>query len=215
MILNELREHLYDLTADYFAGATVIWAQEKIVKPKPSLVTLQLGNISRPVQPIAGFVDGVPCGYYPSRVPFEVNLYTKGAAVSVLGKKIAAAQNTAVNDLLDFVNYLNSAFVANWCHNLDIDILGAGLINDVSNYINDTRWEYRAMVEFSVGFTQIAVGATGILLESSVKEVPEQPEETHIVPEWQPTASGGGYHKLATESIGYFEKVEIKDEWEE
>lgn len=215
MTLNELHEHLYDLTADYFAGATVIWAQEKIVKPKPSLVTLRLGNVSRPVQPISGFVDGTPCAYYPSKVPFEVNLYTKGAAFSVPGKMIAAAQNTAVNDLLDFVNYLNSVFVANLCHNLDIDIAINGTVNDVSDYINDTRWQYRAMVEFSVGFTQIAVGATGILLESSVKEVPEQPEETHIVPEWQPTASGGGYHKLATESIGYFEDVKIKEEMEE
>lgn len=215
MILNELGEHLYDLTADYFAGATVIWAQEKIVKPKPSLVTLRLGNVSRPTLPIAGFVDGTPCGYYPSKVPFEVNLYTKGAPFSVQGKKIAAAQNRAVNDLLDFVNYVNSAFVANWCHNLDIDIAVNGTVNDVSAYINDVRWEYRAMVEFSVAFTQAAVGATGILLESSVKEVPEQPRETHIVPEWQPTASGGGYHKLAMETIGYFEDVEIKEELEE
>lgn len=60
MILNELHKHLYDLTADYFAGATVIWAQEKIVKPKPFLVTLRLGNVSRPVQPISGVVDGTP-----------------------------------------------------------------------------------------------------------------------------------------------------------
>ncbi len=215
MILNELHKHLYDLTADYFAGATVIWAQEKIVKPKPFLVTLRLGNVSRPVQPISGVVDGTPCGYYPSKVPFEVNLYTKGAAFSVPGKMIAAAQNTAVNDLLDFVNYLNSAFVVNLCHNLDIDISINGTVNDVSDYINDTRWQYRAMAEFSVGFTQTAVGATGILLESSVKEVPERPEETHIVPEWQPTSSGGGYNKLAMETVGYFEDVEIKEEQEE
>lgn len=128
---------------------------------------------------------------------------------------IAAAQNTAVNDLLDFVNYLNSAFVVNLCHNLDIDISINGTVNDVSDYINDTRWQYRAMAEFSVGFTQTAVGATGILLESSVKEVPERPEETHIVPEWQPTSSGGGYNKLAMETVGYFEDVEIKEEQEE
>lgn len=224
MILNELKEHLYDIVAGYFVGATVVWVREKVVKPAPNFVTLSMGNVSRPVRPVTEFIDGVSCGCYPSKVRFEVNLYTKGDGFSVPDKRILAAQNTAVNDMLDFVNYINSDFVTNICHELDIDISMNGTVNDVSDYINDVRWQYRAMVEFDIGFTQTAVGAAGILLESSIKTGPLQPgkpddikkpQSVHIVPEWRQTSSGGGSSELAAETEGYFELVKIEEEMED
>lgn len=224
MILNELKEHLYDIVAGYFVGATVVWVREKVVKPAPNFVTLSIGNVSRPVRPVTEFIDGVPCGCYPSKARFEVNLYTKGDGFSMPGKRIVAAQNTAVNDMLDFVNYINSAFVTNICHELDIDISMNGTVNDVSDYINDVRWQYRAMVEFDIGFTQTAVGAAGILSESSIKTETVQPgrpgdmqkpQDVHVVPEWQQTSSGGGSNELAAKDDGYFELVRTEEEKEE
>jgi len=237
MIIKELRNNLLDLIDGYFAGATVIWAQEKTVKPAPALVTLRMGNVSRPLRPIMQIVDGVPCGFYPSRVVLEVNLYTKGAAVAGGNGKTIARDNTAINDMLDFVNYLNSPFVTDWCYVHDIAITPNGDVTDVSAVVNDINWEYRAMAEFFVDFMQSAVGATGILDESSIKwpektDVQEKPErpvvpdepstpddteptekplEPYIEPEWEQTDSGGGFRQLAEESLGYFEQVEIEN----
>lgn len=220
MTLNELQEHLIDIASEYFSGTAVIWAQEKAVKPTPALVTLRTGNVSRPLQPITEVIDGVPCGYYPSRVTLEVNLFTKGRRYKPIDEKTAAQENTAVNDLADFVNYLNSPYMVDECYTLDIAITPMGTVMDASTLINDTRWDYRAMAEFSVDFMQIAVGAAGILAESSIKhekdpEDPDAPEPPYIKPEWSPTDSGGGSQELADETTGYFEEVEIEAEKEE
>lgn len=218
MTLNELQEYLLDIASAYFTGATVVWAQEKVVKPKPALVTLRTGNVSRPLQPITEVIDGVPCGYYPSRVTLEVNVFTKGRKYKPVEGKTAAQENTAVNDLVDFVNYLNSPYMIDECYILDIAITPMGAVSDASTLINDATWDYRAMAEFSVDFMQIAVGATGILAESSIKhsENPEDPEDQpYIKPEWSQTNSGGGSQELADETTGYFEEVEIEAEKEE
>lgn len=220
MTLNELQEHLLDLAERYFSGATVIWAQEKAVKPTPALVTLRTGNVSRPLQPITEVIDGVPCGYYPSRVLLEVNLFTKGRAYRLKDGKTAAQENTAVNDLLDFVNFVNSPVVTDWCYTHNITINPNGDVMDATAAINDTRWEYRAMIEFAVDFIEFAVGAAGILAESSVKnginpEEPDKPGHPYIDPVWSQTSSGGGSQELADETTGYFEAVEIEPEKEE
>lgn len=220
MTLNELQEHLLDLTERYFTGAKVTWAQEKLVKPAPALVTLRTGNVSRPLQPITEVIDGVPCGYYPSRVLLEVNLFTKGKTFKPEDGATAAQENTAVNDLLDFVNFINSPVVIDWCFTKDIAITPNGDVLDATAAINDTRWEYRAMIELTVDFVQAAVGATGILAESSIKyekdpEKPDEPAKPHIDPVWSQNSSGGGSQELADETTGYFEAVEIEQEKEE
>ena len=215
MTLNELQEHLFDITSAYFTSATVTLAQEKTVKPKPALVTLRTGNVSRPLQPITKIIDGVPCGYYPSRVTFEVNVFTRGRRYKPMDGKTAAQENTAVNDLAAFVNYVNSPHVTELCRAIDIAITPMGIVNDASTLINDVRWDYRAMAEFAVDFLWVAVGYTGILAESSIKQDPGGIDDPYIDPEWEQTDSGGGSNDLSTETGGYFEKVKIESEKEE
>lgn len=197
MTVNELKKWLHALVSMYFAGANVVWSQTKMVKPLPALVTLRIGSVNRPLQPIVKVINGVSCGYYPSTATFEVNLYTKGAAVEVDDGMVIPRENTAINDLLDFVNFINSAAVTDLCSLADINIMQYGDVRDVSAVINSTQWDYRAMVEFTVDFTQVAVGAMGISPESGA---------------WKQTASGGGTKDLADTETGYFENVEIEEE---
>jgi hypothetical protein len=194
--ITTLKAKLYEITAQYFQGANVVWGRTKKVKPRPALVILSTGPVNRPLQPIMEAIDGVPCGFYPSTVTWDVNLFTNGKPVPAGQAMTVPYDNTVVNDLLDFVNYINSPYVTDWCTNNDISIMDSGEIRDLTELINDTSWSYRGLVVFNVDFTQAAIGAAGILTEDGI---------------WEPTASGGGSPELAAEATGYFESVEIKE----
>lgn len=217
MTPSELRENLRLLVEQYFTAATVVYGEVDMVKPQTPLVTLKTGSVSRPLQPIMEEIDGVPTGFYPSRTVLEVNLFTKGKPISVPEGITAPLENTAVNDLLEFANFANSPHTIDWCCARDIAIMQKGDVLDVSALLNNSKWEYRAMIEFDVDFLQIAIGAAGILAESSIVYDPEHPNDPiSIVPTWDgPTPSGGGSAALAAEETGYFEAVEIIEETEE
>jgi hypothetical protein len=205
---RELKNHLYELVSTYFAGATVIWAQTNTVKPPAALVTLKTGLITRTLYPIMEVRNGVSCGYYPSKTALEINLFTKGAPIVSEGETIAY-ENTAVADLTEFLNFVGSPHVIAWCLERDIDITPSSDVLDVTALISDTQWEYRAMVELEIDFVQYAIGATGILDETSIVD-------GGIDPKWNgPTPSGGGTQELADKDIGYFQSVEVEKEKEE
>lgn len=209
MNLKDLRENLRLLTEEYFAAANVVYGETNMVKPKKALVTLKTGSVSRTLQPITEVIDGVPVGCYPSRTVLEVNLFTKGAQVPVETEQTIPMENTAVNDLVEFVNFVGSPYATDWCCEKDIAITPKGGVLDVTALLNSSKWEYRAMVEFDVDFVQASVGASGILAESSIVY-------PAIVPEWNgPSPSGGGTSELAAEETGYFEAVEIEQEIEQ
>ena len=140
-------------------------------------------------------------------------------------------ENTAEDDLLGFVSFLNSEYAVNWCHARDIAILVPNTVTDLTDIINDTNYQYRAMVEVTVNFTMAAIGYTGTLEPESVKhpasetnpEPGREPGEeysggniqaddvTSLEPEVQTTPSGGGNAEFTKEETGYFSNVEIND----
>lgn len=197
MNLRTLRDNLYDIVKQYFEGATVVWAEQHMVKPTLPLITLKTGSLSLTTFPITEDINGVPTGYYPSRVTLEINLYTKGAPVEMEPGEVGATENTAVNDLMDFLRYINSQYVTDLCESLDIAITPNGPVQDVTALLNDTRYQYRAMLELNVDFMQVTKGYAGII-----------PEEG----EWTQTPSGGGAEVLLNKETGYFEKVIIEKE---
>lgn len=219
MTLYELQKELYTLTIRYFQGASVVWAQSGLVKGKRPLVTLQTGTVTRPIQPIVETVNGVPRSQYPSRVIWEINLLTGGkpeAGEFDKGTYTVPHVNTAVNDLLDFINYLNSPLVTGWCFKKDIAILSMNGVLDMTALLDDVEWEYRAMTELTVDFIQTAVGAAGILpeipSEGSGSDEGENDSKPENPPDWTQTASGGGSQELAEEITGWFEEVETEQE---
>ena len=238
MTQSELKQKLYDLVSEYFRSAAVIWGKVKTVNPSVPLIVLNFGAVNRHYLPLTQNVNGVLVNGYPSRTTLQIDLYTKGAAINTSPGVTAAYENTAVNDLTDFLNFINSAFVDDWSELNDISISGKS-VNDLTELINGTTWDYRAMIELEIGFTQTAVGHTGTMHESGVPfhrngcpkyneegyaldetgtqildedenpiQLPLDDEGKPIMPEVIITPSGGRTQVLANLYTGWFERVD-------
>ena len=212
MTYQELKVKLYDLVGEYFAAlrgqGNIVWSMAKAVNPNSPMVSLQLGQLNRHYMPTRLDINGVPVDNYQSYTTLQVDLFTKGAAITDEANITAARENTAVNDMIDFVNFLNSAYVDHWCLINDVSIQG-NAVRDLTQLINSTSWDYRAMIELEIGFTQNAVGYTGIMFEGGVL----YDEDGNLIPEPPPfetTSSGGRSKDLADQYTGWFEQVETE-----
>ena len=239
MRATEARELFRQLTARYFAGATVTFSnQSRVAKPRVPLVTITPGIVRRPTAANYSMTDDEVVGHYLYRITFQVDLFTHGAPVvdDETGETVAYV-NTAMDDMLSFADFLNSDYAIRWCHVNDVSILIDGDVQDLTGVVNDTNYEYRARMSVLFYFTQKAVGPTAVLKESSIQYpdgeggyTPETPLETEsptngyetdamkkeeaaiVEPEFEQTSSGGGTEELAKETTGYFTEVEIKEE---
>jgi hypothetical protein len=226
MTQRELKQKLYELVRVYFKDAAVVWGKTKAVSPQEPLITLTMGSVSRPYQPITKWVRGVPIDCWPSKTALQIDLYTKGENLTDSACGITAArENTAVNDLSDFVNFINSAYADNWSLANDVSLL-ARQVHDLTELINDTAWDYRAMAELEIGYTQNAAGYAGMNYEGGNplhdnghpkydadgnaldKDGNILPEEPAGPPPFRPNPSGGGTQELAESFTGWFERVE-------
>ena len=244
MRLSQARELFRSLTAQYFAGAEVTFSrQSRAAKPQIPLVTLTAGNVKRPLTPVYKEADGVLVGHYLSRVSIQVDLFTHGTPVidDKTGRCVGY-ENTAVDDMLGFADFLNSQYVIDWCHSNDVAISFDGDAQDLTGLVNDNNYEFRSRLVVLFYFTQKAVGKAAVLAEDSIQyptgekdpetgapiyttEEPEesvstsgdfgekgQESENIIVPKFEQTSSGGGTEELARQETGYFTEVEIKEE---
>ena len=231
MRVSEAKELFRSLVKEYFAGATVIWAQQsRMTKPKPALVTIRCGNVHRPLYPNYSVVNEELIGYYESRMSITIDVFTHGAAViNDSNGRTAGIDNTSMNDLLSFMDYLNSQYVTEWSHKHDISILLDSDPQDITGLINDTTYEYRARLTLSLYFTQTVVGHAAVMNENSIQYyidggmAPKLPDETEsstekkkappqtIVPSFGQTSTGGGTDELTDENTGYFIEAEITD----
>lgn len=206
MRVGSVKELFRQLVASYFGAANVIFSEQpRMAKPNLALVTIRFGNVNRKYMANERYVDGEPVGYYLSRSQVQIDIFTHGKALSDANEAVYAYENTAMEDALAFVDYLNSYHTKNWCHQNDVTIITDGDVLDMTGLVNDSNYEYRARVTLMLYFTQYSVGSAGVLLESSLKG-------QYIDPEYQVTSSGGGTAALALEKTGYFNDVEITEE---
>ena len=84
---------------------------------------------------------------------------------------------------MELTNFLTSDYADAFYEKYDICVRPEGDAQDVSGLV-DTSYEYRAMQEYVVEFTQTVQGFAGISSEN-----------------WHPTASGGGTEELANSEI--------------
>ena len=212
MTVDELKARVYGRAAEYWGSATVVWGSANKVRPGAPLVMLRLGTVTRTAQPVNQLINGIVFSAYPSEAALQVDLFTKGKAVTVNETAGAYSENTAVNDLLGFVNFIEGAASVEWSGGQDVSVRLIGGVRDLSEVINDSQWQYRAMAELAVSFTQWAAEYNGILGEYSIIfDDSGSPVDVNRE-EWRQTASGGGTQELADESTGFFEKVLI-DYW--
>lgn len=170
MRLSTAKELFHTLTQRYFAGAEVVFAkQSRAAKMELALVTLTFGNVKRTWDPVRCDVDGTGVAAYPSRVSVVVDLFTNGSPVKDEAGNTFAYENTAMDDMLAFADFLGSQFVVDWCNRNDLAVLIDGDVQDLTGLVNDNNYEFRSRMNLMLHFTQQAVGASGILSEDSIQ----------------------------------------------
>ena len=105
MNLKEIKKTLTYITSMFFAGASVIWAEQINTKPVPPYVVLKFGSVQRTAFPA---VNEDLDRYYPCSTTVEINLYTKGKPIDIEENVTGNNINTAVSDMLDFFNFIES-----------------------------------------------------------------------------------------------------------
>lgn len=189
MSIEEVRQTLYDTVSDFFVGATVIWAEQVITIPSFPYVTLKIGPLQRNAFPI--FKDDFT-RYYLCSVTAEINLYTQGKKIETKGNALANYANTAISDMTDFFNYLESEIITDMLAGKGIDISLIPPVRDLSELLNDSRYRYRAMAEATISFALEADGMYGISGMAAA-----------------PNSSGGGTQEMVDIDYVPIEEAEI------
>lgn len=158
MNVSKAKELFLSLTKEHFASSTVIFAnQSRTAKPNIPLVTLLFGTASTHRSPNEMFDHELIDGYYLTKIPITVDLFTNGSPVMDNGVEIAR-ENTALDEMLLFRNFLNSQYVTEWCNTNDVSIVLDGNTEDLTGLVNDTTYEFRSRLSVSFYFTQNTVG---------------------------------------------------------
>lgn len=193
MNLGEIKRLLYEAVLRYHPKAAIVWEKTKGVTPRPPYITLGYHNLNRALFTLSDD-DGIH-RYYNYSLTFEVNLYTDGRELTEDGEGIGAYENTAVEDLEEFVRFLDSEEMTDELARHGVTILVEPPIRDLSELIGDIRFQYRAMAEFTVSFMGASDGRYGI---SGNKVVPNP--------------SGGGTIEMAEAVDEFIEEAEINEE---
>lgn len=233
MTQREVKASLLELAEMYFKPpATVVWGQTKQVHATSPLIVLTTGATTRHYQPISIVKNGVPIDCYETTVRVQVDLYTKGLSRTADGIE-GANENTAVNDMMEFLSFINSALVGEHLFDVGITIV-TDAVNDYSEIINDSAWEYRAMTELTVKYAETSVGYSATMYDDGIpfysNGKPMYDEEGYgldkdgnrtdfrlpldesgkpIYPKVEQTSSGGRSQDLADSTAGWFDEVQI------
>lgn len=216
MRLYDLKEYVLTLVHSYFQNATITWANEVSIKKKPPQITLQLNNIRRSTHQIdENRNNGEIIRCYPSTVMLTINSYITGK-----GAINESPGNTAVADLNEFLNYIDSPEMVDVLYQAGLSFSIASPVQDIPRLLGTTHYEYRAMVEFQIDFTQEVAGMYSIGHPASEKVFDTETEtwvESIPVPkeDWEPTASGGGNYEMENAPLMSFDIVELEENKEE
>lgn len=191
MNLAMVKEVLYDIASMFFGQAAVIWAEQVNTKPAPPYVLLKVSNLNRTYFPIIG-EDGKR--YYPCSTTMEINLYTKGKPITKQENVTGNFMNTAVSDLNDFFQFVESDEITDLLAGKGMDVSLIPPVRDLTGLENDSRYRYRAMAEATVSFSQEAGGLYGI------RGMPDVPNY-----------SGGGTIEMAEAEDSVIESAEIEE----
>lgn len=202
MTTEEAQLKVEELVRRYFAGATVRWCETNQVKPPYPFVALKLTDVSHFLHPDeSGEIETSQRYYCTGRI--VLNLYTGGRkGAEKPGMSAPPSRNTAVSDLQGFARYLGSDAGQDFLGEHDICLQEEGRTVDVSALLNDAKYEYRAMQEFSISFVDDVYGHSST--------TPPAGQDSTV-----PTPSGGGTSDQAADTSGWFESAEVNYSKEE
>lgn len=171
MKASEAKELFRQRSKEFFKGYSVIFSkQSRTPKPNIPLVTLSPGNVKRPQAANYDIQDGESVGHYLSRLTIVVDLFTNGTPITENGQ-IVAYENTAMDEILDFADYINSQKTVEWCLKNDVSLLIDGDAQDLTGIVNDNNYEYRSRLTVLMYFTQNTASTIGIEGMGSLEEV--------------------------------------------
>lgn len=212
----ELKKYIESLVQSYFQAANVIWSSEVSTKPRLPAVMLRLSNMRMGTFAVEAFLDGEIVWQYPSSAILEINVFTAGVAVpGTIGM-----DNTALADINEFCKYIGSPEMTDVLAMNDLAFTVNGPINDIPKLLGTTDYEYRAMVEYLIDFTQTVSGIYSLNRPSS--ELSWNQETSEWVPpaapdkeHWKPTTSGGGTYELTHAEQQSIETIDISENADE
>ena len=132
MSFSEVKKFIYELVKRYHPGAMVVWTKTKGVTPKPPYITLGYSNLNRSAFPLSD--DEREHRYYNYDFIFEINLYTVGREVKAGNSNYY--ENTAVEDLEEFIRFLDSDGITEELAKKDVTIVMNPPIRDLSGVKN-------------------------------------------------------------------------------
>lgn len=160
MNVSQAKELFRQLVKSHFGGYTVIWShQSRKAKPNIPLVTIMLSNAKRHRSPNEIYDTEETVGFYQTCIPLTIDLFTNGKDVidDATGQAVAR-EDTALDEMLLFENYLNSIEVTQWCNRNDVSLVIEGDAMQMTGIINDTTYEFRSRLVVNFYFTQETVG---------------------------------------------------------
>ena len=164
MTVSEAKELFRQLVKEHFANSTVIFdRQSRIAKPEVPLVTLSPGNVKR--HRAANEILDLPEmeGYFHSKLPFVIDLFTHGSPVYDEDMRTEIArEDTATDEMAQFANFLDSQYVTQWCNIHDVAIQVEGDVQNLTGAVNDTTYQFRSRLLVNVYFTQKTVGMKAV-----------------------------------------------------
>ena len=193
MDLWPVKQLIYEMVVQYHPGALVVWEKTKGVTPRPPYITLGYRNLERSLFPLSD--DKNEHKYYNYTFTLEINLYTIGKEIKVNGAGAGYYENTAVEDLEEFVRFLDSSAITDELAMKEVTIVLNPPIRDLSELIGDTKFNYRSMAEFTVAYVGLADGEYGVHGSGAV-----------------PNPSGGGLKEFAEAEIYAIKEISIQEE---
>lgn len=188
MKLAEAKEEFRKIVAGYFGSDHVFYANSKMAKLPEPYITIHFTGITRQTHETRiQFRNGDANAYRQIEASVDVNLYTKGRSID--GSKTVYA-DTALDDMIGFLDYVQSNYGLGVTRRNNMAILVASQPKDMSALIREAQYQYRAMAEFTVRFTDMTNG-----------EFYQNNNEL-------PNSSGGGNKSMITEP-SWIEEVEV------
>lgn len=159
MNFGTAKELFRQITKEHFGNTTTVIFANQSRQPKPNipLVTIALGTPGRPLSPPVTEVDDRLVSHYPTSVKMDVDLFTNGREVTNNGTVIGM-DDTSVEEMYAFKDFLESEYVIDWCHSHDVAIGFDGDVIPMTGIVNDTTYQYRSRLTVIFYFTHKTAG---------------------------------------------------------
>lgn len=159
MNFGTAKELFRTLTKEHFGNSTTVIYANQSRQPKPNipLVTIAFGAPSRSLYAPVAEVGDILVSHYPTSVKIDVDLFTNGREV-VKNGAVIGKDDTAVEEMYAFKDFLESQYVIEWCYTNDVAIGFDGDVTPMTGLVNDTTYEYRSRLTVIFYFTHKTAG---------------------------------------------------------